>query len=399
MSFLKWVLVSATVGCIGGFLGGIFHVCIDGATELRGRHWWILLFMPIGGLLIKLMYTLFKREDRIDTNLVIKSLRENNKIPIVMVPLIFISTVITQLVGGSAGREGAALQLGGSIGYNAGKLLKFDNNNMHIIIMAGMSSVFTALFGTPLTAAVFSLEVASVGLLDYTALLPCLVASIVAFQISVAMGTTPMRFDFPETNTSFLPTLLKVAALSVLCALLSIVFCFAIEKCSQLAKRKFGGPFIRTFTLSLVIVIATLLLGTYDYNGAGMPVIEKAMAGEAQPIAFLIKLLFTAITLAAGFKGGEIIPAFFVGSTFGCVAAPLVGLDPAMGAAIGFVALFCGVVNCPIASIFLSLEVFGTSGLLLFAVCCGISYMLSGPFGLYSSQKIVYSKTNNEYTE
>jgi len=399
ISFIRWVLVSAAVGCVGGLLGSIFHICIDGATELRARFWWILLFMPIGGLFIKLMYRFFKREDRIDTNLVIKSLRENNRIPFVMIPLIFISTVVTQLVGGSAGREGAALQLGGSIGYNAGRLLKLDNNNMRIIIMSGMASVFSALFGTPLTAAVFSLEVASVGLLDYTALLPCLVSSIFAFIVAGMMNITPVRFVIPEMGAEILPTMLKTALLSVLCALLSIAFCFAVEKCSHIAKKNFKGPYIRTITLSIVLVAATLLLGTSDYNGAGMPVIERAMSGQAEPFAFLLKIIFTAITLAAGFKGGEIVPAFFVGSTFGCVAAPLLGLDPVFGAAIGFVALFCGVVNCPIASIFLSLEVFGASGILLFALSCGISYMLSGPFGLYSSQKILYSKAKNEYIE
>ena len=145
-----------------------------------------------------------------------------------------------------------------------------------------------------------------------------------------------------------------------------------------------------------MIVAATLLLGTYDYNGAGMHVIERAMSGEAAPAAFILKLAFTAVTLAAGFKGGEIVPAFFVGSTFGCVMAPILGLDPAFGAAIGFVALFCGVVNCPLASIVLSVEVFGSKGLLFFAVACGISYMLSGYFGLYGSQRFLYSKTTNE---
>lgn len=399
VSFIRWIFVAAAVGGLGGLLGSVFHICIDGATELRAHFWWILLFMPVGGLLIKAVYRLFKREDRIDTNLVIKSLRENNRIPFVMIPLIFISTVITQLVGGSAGREGAALQLGGSIGYNAGRLLKLDDNNMHIIIMSGMASVFSALFGTPLTATVFSMEVASVGLLDYTAFLPCLVSSLSAFAVSEMLGISPVRFTIPEVNADLLPTMLKVALLSVFCSLLSIVFCFAVEKCSHIAKKKFSGPYVRTITLSFVLVAATFLIGTYDYNGAGMPVIERAMSGEARPFAFALKILFTAITLAAGFKGGEIVPVFFVGSTFGCVAAPLIGLDPVLGAAVGFVALFCGVVNCPVASIFLSLEVFGSSGLLLFALSCGISYMLSGPFGLYSSQKILYSKAKNEYIE
>ena len=396
LSFLRWIALSVLVGCVGGVLGSAFHICIDGATELRDRYWWILLFMPIGGLVIKLLYGLFKHQERIDTNLVIKSLRKNNRIPFVMIPLIFVSTVITQLVGGSGGREGAALQLGGSVGYNTGKLFRLSDNNMHIIIMTGMASVFSALFGTPLTAAVFSLEVASVGLLDYTALLPCIVSATVSFAISAVFGISPVRFELPNVDLPLFPTMARVAVLSVLCAVLSIVFCFVIEKCSHIAKTKFINPYVRTVSLSVVLVAATLLLGTYDYNGAGMPIIERAMQGEAVPWAFILKLAFTAVTLAAGFKGGEIVPAFFVGSTFGCVMAPLLGLDPVFGAAIGFVALFCGVVNCPLASILLSIEVFGTQGLLFFALSCGVSYMMSGRFGLYGSQKIVYSKTNNE---
>lgn len=391
--FVKWIIISLAVGAVGGALGSVFHICIDEATGLRGKYFWILFFMPVGGIFIKLMYKLFRREERIDTNLVIKSLRENNKIPLVMIPLIFISTVVTQLVGGSGGREGAALQLGGSVGYNAGKLLKMKDDDMHIIVMSGMASVFSALFGTPLTAAVFSLEVASVGLLNYTALLPCIISSTVAFAVAGMFNIPPVRFEIPNIATATFPTMGKVVLLSLMCAVLSIVFCFVIETFSHQAKKRFSSPYIRTVTLSIVLVVATLLLGTTDYNGAGMFVIERAMTGVARPEAFILKLLFTAVTLAAGFKGGEIVPAFFVGSTFGCVMAPLLGLEPVFGAAIGFVSLFCGVVNCPLASILLSVEVFGSQGILFFAASCACTYMMSGKFGLYKSQKIVYSKT------
>ena len=156
---------------------------------------------------------------------------------------------------------------------------------------------------------------------------------------------------------------------------------------------------MRAFAGGSIIVLSTILLGTYDYNGAGMNVIERAMQGEANPEAFLIKIIFTAITISAGFKGGEIVPAFFIGSTFGCVMGNLLGLNPAIAAAIGFVSVFCGVVNCPIASIVLSLEVFGEEGLIFFALACSISYMMSGCFGLYKSQKIVYSKLDDDYID
>lgn len=398
-SFAKWIALSLIVGGVGGLLGSVFHICIDGATELREHNTWIIFLLPVAAVVIRCIYHIFKSDVHLDTNLVIRSLRENNRIPLIMIPLIFIGTVITQFAGGSAGREGAALQLGGSIGHNIGRAFKLGNNNMHIIVMCGMASVFSALFGTPITAAVFSLEVASVGLLEYTALLPCFISSVVSFEIAGLFGISPVRFygiEFGELSVSLM---WKTVILSVLLAILSIVFCFVIEKTAYLARKFSPNGYFRAVACSLLVLILTLVAGTYDYNGAGMFVIERAMTGNADTFAFAIKLLFTAISLSAGFKGGEIVPAFFVGSTFGCVFAPLIGLDPVIGAAIGFVALFCGVVNCPLASLLLSIEVFGTSGLLFFAVSCGISYMLSGYFGLYRSQRIVYSKTNNEYVD
>ncbi len=397
LSFAKWTAVSIAVGSIGGVIGSIFHMAIDFGTELRGHHEWILFLMPAGALVIVAMYKLFAKSEGVDTNLVISSLRHDNKIPLVMIPLIFISTVITQLVGGSGGREGAALQLGGSIGYNVGKAFKMCPDSMHIIIMSGMASVFSALFGTPLTAAVFSLEVSSVGLVDYTALFPCIVSSAVACKIADSFGIVPVNFILDTIPDLKFGSMSRVVILSLLCAAVSIMFCAVIEKSRHYTKKLFNNDYVRAAVLSCILVGATLLLGTYDYNGAGMFVIERAMTGDIRPEAFILKIAFTAISLSAGFKGGEIVPAFFVGATFGGVAAGLLGLDVVFGAAIGFICLFCGVVNCPLASIFLSIEVFGIGGILFFAISCAVSYIMSGKFGLYSSQRIMYSKTDGEF--
>lgn len=397
--FLKWTAISLFIGGIGGVIGSVFHICIDEATEFRGHNTWLVFLLPLAAVFIRIVYHVFKSDVHLDTNLVIRSLRENNKIPVIMIPLIFVGTVVTQFVGGSAGREGAALQLGGSIGYNVGRMFHIKGNNMQIIVMSGMASVFSALFGTPITAAVFSLEVASVGMLHYTALLPCFVSAIVSYGIAGLFGISPVRFEGIDFGNVTALLVAKTALLSVLLAILSIVFCLVIEKTSHIARKYSPNGYFRAVVCSLLVVGLTFLVGTYDYNGAGMFVVERAMTGRADYFAFALKLLFTAISLAAGFKGGEIVPAFFVGSTFGCVVAPILGINPAVGAAIGFVALFCGVVNCPLASLILSVEVFGTEGILLFAVSCGISYMLSGYFGLYRSQKIVYSKTDNEYID
>lgn len=398
-SFLKWTVLAILVGLAGGVTGSLFHECVDAVTNFRTQNVKIIFLLPLGGIVIAAIYDVFRSKGHIDTNRVIEAVRENESVPLVMAPLIFVSTVITHLLGGSAGREGAALQLGGSIGYNLGKVVKLNKNDTHIIVMAGMSSVFSALFGTPLTAAFFAIEVVSVGIMHYAALVPCLVSSLVAYEVAGAFNISPVCFDFvsfPKISVSFMA---KVALLAALCALLSIAFCESIKKCEHISKRFMPNKYVRAFVGGAFVVALTAAIGSYDYNGAGMDVITRAMNGNALWYAFILKIVFTAITISAGFKGGEIVPTFFIGSTFGCVIGALLGLDAPIGAAIGFVALFCGVVNCPVASTMLALEVFGGEAMAPFAIVCAISYMLSGCFGLYKSQKIVYSKINEEYID
>ncbi len=393
---IKWLIISSVVGLVGGVLGSIFHISIDYVTQLRSEHTWIILLLPIGGIIIAAIYALFRNKGRIDTNRVIESARDEQNVPLVMAPLIFISTCITHLLGGSAGREGAALQLGGSIGYNIGKIFRFNKKDMHIVVMSGMSAVFAALFGTPLTAAFFALEVTSVGVIHYAGLVPCIVSSIVAYKIAGGFGLSPVHFENVVIEAISVPVMIKVIILAILCAIVSILFCMAIHKCEHIMEKTVPNRYLRAVAGGALIAGLTYALGTFDYNGAGMDIITRAIGGEARYEAFILKIVFTAITIAAGFKGGEIVPAFFIGSTFGCVAGSVLGLNAGFGAAIGFVALFCGVVNCPIASTILALEVFGAEPILIMATVCGVSYMMSGYFGLYKSQKIVYSKLNED---
>ena len=354
-AFLKWVLLSVLVGLVGGALGSVFHLLIDYVTELRMEKGFLLYFLPVGGLLIAAMYHLFSSKGKIDTNRVILSVRKDEKVPLVMIPLIFISTVITHMLGGSAGREGAALQLGGSIGYNFGRLFRLNEKDLHIIIMSGMGAVFAALFGTPLTAAIFAIEVITVGVIHYGAIVPCTISALTAYLVSKMFGLTGVRFTGIAFADITPQGLVQVALLALLCAVVSILFCFVMKKCEHIMDKLLPNRYLRVFLGGLAIVVLSALLGTRDYNGAGMDVITRAMDGNANGEAFLLKIIFTAITISAGFKGGEIVPAFFIGSTFGCVAGPLLGMDASFAAAIGFTALFCGVVNCPIASIILSL--------------------------------------------
>ncbi len=396
-TFIRWILLAVLTGVLGGFIGSLFHISVEYATGLRAGNSMLIWFLPLGGITIVGLYKICRVEQSVGTNQVIDAIRTKNKPPILLAPLIFVSTVITHLLGGSAGREGAALQLGGSIGSLVGGIFRLDEKDMHLIVMCGMSSVFSALFGTPLTAVLFAMEVISVGLLYYSAAVPCIAASVSAFGISRLFGIQPMRFNIANIPELSVDSVWRVVFLAIGCAILSILFCAAMRYSHKWLAKWIPNEWLRAAIGGAGMIALTLLVGTYDYNGAGMDVIQKALSGEAQPFAFLLKIIFTAVTIGAGFKGGEIVPTLFIGSTFGCVVGGLIGLPPQFGAAVGLTALFCGVANCPTAAVLLSVELFGTQGLLLFAIACAISYMLSGYYGLYSSQKIVYSKLKAEY--
>ena len=397
-TFLKWLVISSLTGAAGGLLGALFSNTLKEANAVRESIPWIIFFLPLGGVLIAGLYKMCGLENDPGTNIVIQSVRTKENVPWIMAPLIFFSTAVTHLLGGSAGREGAALQLGGSLGSAVGSVMRLDEKDMHLAVMCGMSGLFSALFGTPVTACCFAIEVISVGVAYYSALVPCLMSAIVSYSTATHLGVVPMSFDIGR----FIPKLefTSVAQVTVLaagCAFISIIFCVTMHKTATKAKELVKNPYIRTALGGLVIIILTLMVQCQDYNGAGSKIIADALNGQVKPEAFLLKIIFTAVTIGCGYKGGEIVPTLFIGATFGCLFGGFLGLEPSFGAAMGMVCLFCGVVNCPIASVMLSIEIFGANGLILFAVGCAVSYMLSGYYGLYSSQKILYSKLKAEF--
>ena len=397
-TFIKWLICSAVIGITCGAVGTAFHYSVEYVTQFRNDHKWIIFLLPVAGLLIVFLYRAGGIKHDKGTNLVIGSIRNPEyNVPFRMAPLIFITTVITHLFGGSAGREGAALQIGGSLGASIGKLIKMDDNDKHIMTLCGMSAVFAALFGTPVTAALFSVEVISIGILYYSALVPCILSSTIAYAITEKFHITPTYFILNQVPEMSLTTGIRVIILSIAAAVLSIVFCMSMQIISKSFKKYLKNQYLRIFVGGLLLVLLTLAVRSNDYNGAGMNIIEQAIHGTARPEAFILKLLFTCITIGCGFRGGEIVPSFFIGATFGCTLGGWIGLDPGFGAAIGLVCLFCGVVNCPLASLVLSIELFGASGILLFAIGCSVSYMLSGYYSLYSEQKIIYSKLRPHY--
>ncbi len=390
-ALVRWLVASGIIGVLCGLLGSAFHMGVELATEYRLAHLWVIATLPVAGLLVVGIYRML-RVDGQSTDTVIEQIRTGEGLSLRLLPAIFASTIVTHLAGGSAGREGAALQMGGTIGLGVGRVLHLDDRDLSTATMAGMSAFFSALFGTPIAATVFAMAVISVGAIYHVAFVPCLISSLAAFGVSLMLGVEPTRFVVAMPSADPL-TIARVAMLACLCGMLSALFCEAVHGCERLAHSHIANPWTRAFVGGCLLLGLTFALRTEAYNGAGMGVILQAVEqGKAEPLAFAWKMLFTSITLAVGFKGGEVVPCFFIGATFGCVLGPLLGLPAGFAAAVGLISVFCGAVNCPIASTILAIELFGAQGLPYFAVAAGFSFVMSGYYGLYSSQRILYDK-------
>ena len=398
LSLGKWTVVSVVTGALCGLIGSLFHVGVEYATELRTALPWLIWCLPLVGLIIVGLYRLCGA-DGLSTDSIIEAVQAGRGVSAGLIPAIFLSTILTHLCGGSVGREGAALQMGGTIGYQAARLLRLDDRDRRTTTTIGMAAFFSALFGTPVAATVFALSVINVGRIYYAALFPSLIAALSAYGVSLMLHVEPTAFRVTVPEAS-LGMFLRVIVLALGCALLSVVFCETIHGMSRLMKRVIGNPWLRAVVGGAALILLTLLCGTRDYNGAGMDVITAAVErGEVRPEAFALKLLFTALTLAAGYKGGEVVPSFFVGAAFGCFAGPLLGIPAPFAAAVCLIGLFCGTVNCPLASTFLAIELYGAEGLHFYALTCSLCFVLSGYSGIYSSQRILNDKLKARYID
>ncbi len=395
--FIKWGVFSIFTGFVVGGFSTLFAFCLRKVTAYRMEQPQIIFLLPIAGVCIVFLYSIFQYKNDKGTNMVLSTIHAETELPFKMAPLIFISTIITHLFGGSAGREGAALQLGGSIGNQLGRWFKFDEKDKRIVVMCGMSAAFSAIFGTPIAASIFSMEVVSVGVMYYAALVPCVFASLIAYKVAGHMGIGPNIFHIENVPAFHVIPSAKVIILALCCAVLSVIFCVCLHSLGDLYRSKLKNPYVRIIVSSVIIIILTVILHTTDYMGAGVEVIERAIEGEVEPTAFIWKIIFTALTLEAGFKGGEIVPSFFVGATFGCLFGQLAGISPSLCAAVGMVAVFCGVTNSPITSMLIAFELFGYEAVPYFLLAISVSYLMSGYYGLYHDQTIVYSKYKTEY--
>ena len=386
---VSWVVIATLVGLVGGSLSAIFLFLLHAATMIRWQYPWLVYFLPLAGVSIAFFYHKYGRSIESGNNLLIEEIQDPQKsIPLRMIPLVLFGTLITHLFGGSSGREGTAVQMGGAMADQFSKRLKLNHENRKILISSGISAGFGAVFGTPLAGAIFGLEIAAIGKLRYHALLPCFVAAIVADQICIAEGIKHTKFSINSIPALSLPNMLWAVLAGILFGLCALIFSKSLDLSGHLFKQKAQSPLGRAFWGGSIVISLMLILGTDRYLGLGIPVISEAFENLLSPVDFLFKIIFTAITLGSGFKGGEVTPIFFIGATLGNALSQFVPLPLDLLAGMGFVAVFAGASNAPLTCMIMGLELFGSSPGLYIALACVFSYIFSGHQGIYKSQKI-----------
>ncbi len=383
---LKLCILGVLIGILGGFVGGCFSHLLALVTKVRETAPWLIFLLPLGGVATVALYRVSRMSDYGGTNEMICRLKEKQPLRSMAAPLIFLSTTITHLFGGSAGREGAAIQLGGTFASALSNLLRLKEKDRTVFIMGGMSAVFAGVFGTPLTAAIFVLEFRLSANVVFSAILPCFLSAVVAGNVSSLIGVAEEVCHLHDIPAFTFPSAAKVMVLSIGLSVLGTVMCLFFHKSELWAKKLISNSFLRSVLGAAVIVALTAIVGDMRYNGSGMSMAIGAVKGHADWFDFVLKIVFTAITLAAGFKGGEIVPTFCIGATFGCVLGSVLGLDVGFSAALGLVGLFCCTTNSPISAIFLGIEMFGFTPLPYYLLICLILWPLSAKKGLFDNR-------------
>ncbi|MCR4691955.1 MAG: chloride channel protein [Lachnospiraceae bacterium] len=393
-----WTVFSVLTGIACGCVGGAFCLFVQWSNELRRDHPNLLFILPLAGLLIVALYKMFGITEDKGTDLIFDSVRSKEEIPFQVIFVSFLSTIFTHLFGGSAGRVGVAMQMGGGISSVFAKRLGLSKKDKSLLVMCGMSGLISALFGAPIMATFLSMEVVSLGVIYYAALLPCLITALTSYFVTRLLGLAPMHYQLALIPAVNAKSVTKVGVLALGCALVSMLFCAFMVLWGRLMKKYIKNQYVRVALGAGIIILLSLLVGNQSYNGSSASLLDAALLyGQAHPWDFLLKILFTGITLQSGYKGGAVFPALIIGATFGCAVGPLLGLPATFAAAVGMIAVFCGAVNCPIASICFSVEVFGAGGLILFALAAAVSFVFSGYLTVFPGQDFVYSKIRMEY--
>ncbi len=386
--FVKWVLLGGVVGTLAGTASAVFLISLTWATELRLENPALMFLLPAAGLVVGWIYSRFAGSAAQGNNLVIEEVNANKaQIPFRMAPLVLFGTIMTHLFGGSAGREGTAIQMGASLADSLRRVLRLSPDDRRLIIMAGISGGFGSVFGTPVAGFVFGMEVQNVGRIRYDGIIPCLAAAYVGDVVTRLWGVGHSHYPY-LANLEIDPLLLlKVAAAAVVFGLTSILFVELTHGIKKLQSTFITYPPFRPLIGGLVIIGLALLLGTNDYLGLSLPLIQQSVSGEGvATFAFLLKLIFTTVTLGSGFLGGEVTPLFVIGSTLGFTLGGILGVDPAFMAVLGFVAVFAGASNTPLACALMGIELFGGGSALYLILACVVAYLASGHRGIYTTQ-------------
>ncbi|MBP7060101.1 MAG: chloride channel protein [Lachnospiraceae bacterium] len=382
------IFIAIIVGLVLGVTGAYFSIAITKVSQIRIANPWILFSLPVGAVIICFFYRITKGDDTGGTNRILLSAESGKKVPLRMAPLIFFSTIFSHLVGASVGREGAALQLGGSIGYFLGKVFHVKKDDLGSMVMTGMSAAFSALLGTPLTATVFAMELSSVGVMHYSSFLPCVISATTAAITSKTIGAPALSFGKINIPRYSYGLITKVLIIGVICGFIALLFCYSLEWSKEFFEKHIPNIYIRAFAGGSLLLGMTFVFGPQVYNGAGLNLIIDSINGNSPDLSFLLKILFTVVSITAGYRGGEIVPSFVVGATSGCLLGHLLGIDPGFAAALGIGAVFCGVTNCPISASIFCFELFGFKGAHYFLFVTALSFVYSRSKSLYSSQKV-----------
>lgn len=407
LSVIRWLLVLAPMAGVVGTACAAFLWSLDMATRARFASPWLLYFLPLAGVAIGLLYHRFGRSVEGGNNFIVEQIHEpGGSVPLRMAPLIFLGTVATHLFGGSAGREGTAVQLGASLASAIGRLFRLDDGGMRILLMAGIAAGFGAVFGTPLAGAVFALEVLAIGRIEYEALVPCLVAAVLADWTCSLWGIHHTAYQIGDLHNAvgqigIDPLLLGQSAVAGVCfGLAGLLFAEANHALSAMFKRWIAFAPLRPLVGGAAIIGLVLLLGTRDYLGLGVwsadpaaVTIARLFTSPADYHSWALKMLFTVVTLSAGFKGGEVTPLFFIGAALGSAIAGVMGAPVSLFVGLGFVAVFAGAANTPLACTIMGIELFGATHGVYIAMACFIAYLCSGHSGIYLSQRVAVSKT------
>ena len=389
----KWLLMACAAAVLAGSASAFFLLALEWATNTREASPWLIGFLPLAGFVVGWAYQRVGKSVEAGNNLIIDEIHDPRKIiPRRMVPLVLIGTVVSHLFGASVGREGTAVQMGGALADQLTHVFRLRADDRRILLMAGMSGGFAAVFGTPLASALFGLEVLAIGRMRYDALFPCVIAAIVADQVCLAWGVHHTHYVVDHVCALTLLPVLGVIAAGIVFGLVGLLFATATHHLGGWMKRRIAYAPLRPLLGGAVIALSVSVLPAWRYIGLGIPTIVEAFQHPVAPWDFAGKFAYTVASLASGFKGGEVTPLFYIGATLGNALAPLLHLPVGMLAGLGFVAVFAGAANVPLACTVMAIELFGPSIAPFALIACVVSYLFSGHAGIYHAQRLGRAK-------